>query len=72
MTGLAGYENGKEVGTLTGHPLDLADGRISNSLIMGRLYVDDDSNYTSSQIRELIIWETVLNEAQINEVFDFY
>ena len=39
---------------------------------MGRKFVDEDGNYASSQIRELIIWEKVLNEAQINEVFDFY
>ena len=72
LTGLAGYENGEEIGTITGHPLDLADERISNNLIMGRKFVDEDGNYASSQIRELIIWEKVLNEAQINDVFDFY
>ena len=63
---------GKRIGTLTGHPLDLADERISNNLIMGRKFVDEDGNYASSQIRELVIWEKKLSETKINEVFDLY
>ena len=41
-----------------------------HNLIMGRLFVDEDSHYGSSQITELVIWETILSETQINQVFD--
>ena len=63
------HENGREISTLDGIPLKLTEGRTSHDLIMGRKYVDDDGNYGSSQIGELVIWETILSETQINEVF---
>ena len=63
------HENGQEISTIAGIPLNLTDGKTSHHLIMGRKYVDDDSNYGSSQIGELVIWETILSETQINEVF---
>ena len=66
------HENGQEIGTIDGSPVGFTDGRTGHDLIMGRLYVDDDSNYGSSEIGELVIWETVLKDTQINQVFDSY
>ena len=69
LPGLKVHENGQQIDTLAGIPLNLTGGRTSHNLIMGRLFVDEDSNYGSSQIGELVIWEIILGETQINEVF---
>ena len=68
------YENGEKTGekTTADYGFVATPGIYSNDLVMGRLEVDEDAQYATSRIDELTIWETTLNETQIQHVFELY
>ena len=69
-TGITVYRDGQAQGTDAFHSSSFSVG--NGQLVIGRRFVDANHNYVSVEMDELIFWNRILSQQEVQELYTQY